>query len=94
MLWNAVHHISVFEAGNAAVSPISQMKKLKQGFGLVEVRCSENEPSVRVQRQEGPLRFLKAPDKSSNYINLPSRLYHHVMSYCLRENKSTLVLLG
>lgn len=35
MLWKAVHHISVFEAGNATVSPISQMKKLKQTFGLI-----------------------------------------------------------
>lgn len=77
---------SVFETGNAAVSPISQMKKLKQGFGLIRARCFENEPSVRVQRQEGPLRFPKAPDKSSNYIHLPFRLYHYVMSDCLREN--------
>lgn len=29
---STVHHISAFEIGNASVSPISQMKKLK-GFG-------------------------------------------------------------
>lgn len=31
----------------------------------------ENGPNVRVQRQEGALRFPKAPGKSSNCIHLP-----------------------
>lgn len=31
---NTVHHISAFETGNAAVSPISQLKKLKIGVWM------------------------------------------------------------